>query len=155
MPITAQLLRGGQPPSIRGATCKTTTRDGRRTDDATSPTTTRSARVLRHQQSLADMLKEATTFTYVEPAEPWKRSTATCPEDLTYCCCNFHGVVATCWKTNADSPCRTSEGICKPHAEYSPASACGGEHRLDPAPPSIARRGDRDRMIACCVSRSA
>jgi predicted alpha-1,2-mannosidase len=47
------------------------------------------------KQALADMLKQATTVNDVEPGEALETKYGYLPEDGTYGCCNFHGVVAS------------------------------------------------------------
>ena len=47
------------------------------------------------KQALADMLKQATTVNDVRPGEALEQKYGYLPEDGTYGCCNFHGVVAS------------------------------------------------------------
>jgi predicted alpha-1,2-mannosidase len=47
------------------------------------------------KQALADMVKQATTVNDVEPGEALQSQYGYLPEDGTYGCCNFHGVVAS------------------------------------------------------------
>jgi predicted alpha-1,2-mannosidase len=53
------------------------------------------ARSFDTKQALADMLKQATTVNDVEPGEALETKYGYLPEDGTYGCCNFHGVVAS------------------------------------------------------------
>jgi predicted alpha-1,2-mannosidase len=53
------------------------------------------ARSFDTKQALADMLKEATTVNDVEPGAALETKYGYLPEDGTYGCCNFHGVVAS------------------------------------------------------------
>jgi predicted alpha-1,2-mannosidase len=53
------------------------------------------ARNFHTQQALADMIKQATTVNDVEPGEALETKYGYLPEDGTYGCCNFHGVVAS------------------------------------------------------------
>jgi predicted alpha-1,2-mannosidase len=53
------------------------------------------ARNFDTKQALADMLKQATTVNDVEPGEALETKYGYLPEDGTYGCCNFHGVVAS------------------------------------------------------------
>jgi predicted alpha-1,2-mannosidase len=47
------------------------------------------------KQALADMLKQATTVNDVRPGEALEQKYGYLPEDGTYGCCNFHGVIAS------------------------------------------------------------
>ena len=61
------------------------------------------ARAFDTKQALADMLKEATTVNDVRPGEALEQKYGYLPEDGTYGCCNFHGVVASMLENdNAD-----------------------------------------------------
>ena len=53
------------------------------------------ARSFDTKQALGDMLKQATTVNDVEPGEALETKYGYLPEDGTYGCCNFHGVVAS------------------------------------------------------------
>jgi predicted alpha-1,2-mannosidase len=53
------------------------------------------ARDFDTKQALADMLTQATTVNDVEPGEALEAKYGYLPEDGTYGCCNFHGVVAS------------------------------------------------------------
>lgn len=53
------------------------------------------ARDFHTQQTLADLVKEATTVNDARPGEALEQKYGYLPEDGTYGCCNFHGVIAT------------------------------------------------------------
>jgi predicted alpha-1,2-mannosidase len=53
------------------------------------------ARNFDTKQALADMLKQATTVNDVRPGEALEQKYGYLPEDGTYGCCNFHGVIAS------------------------------------------------------------
>jgi predicted alpha-1,2-mannosidase len=53
------------------------------------------ARNFHTQQTLADLVKEATTVNDARPGEALEQKYGYLPQDGTYGCCNFHGVVAT------------------------------------------------------------
>jgi predicted alpha-1,2-mannosidase len=53
------------------------------------------ARHFNTKQALADMLTQATTVNDVEPGEALETKYGYLPEDGSYGCCNFHGVVAS------------------------------------------------------------
>ena len=53
------------------------------------------ARGFDTKQALADMLKQATTVNDVRPGEALEQQYGYLPEDGTYGCCNFHGVIAS------------------------------------------------------------